>query len=129
MNWKVKALIEFLEKNYKGDDTIFTFIYDRREVGNSFGVEATESEWERIAEGLGGSYSSDALYEEFSDSVSEVLGHLRCDDCYEYTRDIITIEDSSENLCAGCVEVRKAIAEKEEQRTKDLVKPDEDIVY
>lgn len=132
MTWKVKALIEFLQKNYKDDDTIFTFIYDRGEVANSFEIEATEDEWKRIAEDLGGSYSSDALYEEFSDSVSEVLGHLRCNDCYDFHRDIVEDTDG-ELLCAGCVEGRKArevaLAEIEEQRTKDLVKPDEDIVY
>lgn len=131
MTWKAKNLIEFLQKNYKDDDTIFAYIYDKAEVQNAFDIEATDSEWEQIAESLGGSYSADALYEEFSEGVGDVLGHLRCEDCYDYHRDLKT--HNEENLCSGCIEGRKArevaLAEIEAQRNKEIVKPDEDIIY
>jgi hypothetical protein len=128
MNWKVKALIEMLEKNYKDDDTLFATIWDRAEVANAYDIEATENEWERIASGMGGGYSSDALYEEFAECVSEVLGHLCCEDCSNYVRDITETEDG-ETICASCIEGRKQQALAKAERTKALVKSDEDIVY
>lgn len=128
MNWKVKALIEMLEKNYKDDDTLFATIWDRAEVANAYYIEATENEWERIASGMGGGYSSDALYEEFAESVSEVLGHLCCEDCGNYNR-AITEHEEGVNLCARCIEGRKEHALAIAERTKALVKSDEDIIY
>ena len=128
MNWKAKALIEFLEKNYKDDDVLFATIWDRSEVANAYEIEATESEWERIADGMGGQYSSDALYEEFAECVSEVLGHLCCEDCAEYHRDL-TEHEEGVNLCSGCIEGRKQQTLAKAERAKALVKADEDIIY
>jgi hypothetical protein len=132
MTWKVKSLIEYLEKNYKDDDTLFAVIWDKQEVFNSFEIEATDDEWESIANGMGGDYSSDALYEEFSNAVSDTLTPFYCDECGYYKRDT-TENDEGDDLCAICVEQikerRGAEALAEAERTKALVKPDEDIIY
>jgi hypothetical protein len=58
------------------------------------------SEFERICD----NHALEQIWEAFADATSSELGHLRCDDCYEY--DYQVQGEPYEKKCAGCGEER-----------------------
>jgi hypothetical protein len=137
VKWKIEKLIEFLTENYNPSDVVFVpAIYDKNELLNIGSYEPTSDEWDEIVGRMGSDYAFDTLWEDFTSAVSNEIGHLYCDECYEYHASTKIIdEDSVEKFCSNCVitleknaELEKqAIAEKE--RLEKIRVLDENIIY
>lgn len=137
MKWEIKKLIEFLTENYNPSDVVYVpAIYDKTEMQSIGSYEPTSHEWDEIVGRMGSDYIFESLWEDFTNSVSNEIGHLHCDECYEYHASTkIVDEESSQKICSNCVitleknaELEKqAIAEKE--RLEKIRVLDENIIY
>ena len=102
---------DIIEKIAKADpdQKIWIYCYTKEDVEVYNSPEPDEkiakADWDNLIgefERICDNNALEQVWEAFSDATSSELGHLRCDDCYEY--DYKVVGESYERKCANCGE-------------------------
>lgn len=108
---KVSKVLEALSSLDPEDEIIITW-FDRRDVESSFfggGFDAKfkikDEHWATIATAVETRDTAyEGYYEDFSDSVSNVMSDYKCEQCDTLDYELKNAGDTGENICKGCGE-------------------------